>query len=388
VKPPKAPKSPCEACPRFQSMLSANWTPPSLAPSGQTRLTVVIPSSPDPAMGRGPAVAPVDVMRALFDAGLSANDVAIVPVTRCQGEGSTIKKAAARCVKKSRIEGLLTTGLHLVVGRAAFGDVVDDPTLRFNAFRGTWCSVGDFHAFPVVHPSDIMKEVVDPVARESHLARMREDVGRCVDRVLDRETGPAVDIQIFDSPLAAREYLTVLGRRTAPWTFDIETYDFSQYPGRREVATDPFHPDFRLRGVAIATSKSNGAWIELKGWDGNAEARAVLDQAFGSPAPKWAFNGHFDASGLVYGGTVTAVVNRSGDGMLAGVTLSDGTHESLRLEKLVLERLKMPMGWAVDKSRMRDLSTDAVARGAVTDACRTHELCEVEHADLARRAGR
>ena len=64
--------------------------------------------------------------------------------------------------------------------------------------------------------------------------------------------------------------------------------------------------------------------------------------------------------------------------MLAQVAMSDGTHESFKLEKAVVDILGHRQYWAeVDKSRMRDFSLEDVARGAVRDACHTLELEEI-----------
>ena len=101
----------------------------------------------------------------------------------------------------------------------------------------------------------------------------------------------------------------------------------------------------------------------------------LLTPAFTSPAPKGAFNGSYDEEGLIVPGWVEDVKNRTEDPMLAMVVLGNGQHESLKLERAVVDLLGRRQSWQVDKQRMRDLPLREVARGAVGDACRTLELC-------------
>ena len=119
--------------------------------------------------------------------------------------------------------------------------------------------------------------------------------------------------------------------------------------------------------------------------DRKDDVRSLLDPVFGSDAEKWPFNGSYDEEGLVYPGWVTEINARSGDGMLAMVALGDGRHESLRLEKAAADLLKRPQAWdGFDKSRIRDLSIDEVAQGAVGDASNALALCRLLHDRLAR----
>ncbi len=196
---------------------------------------------------------------------------------------------------------------------------------------------------------------------------------------------PTIRIEIYRSLTEAGPFLRALATRTADWTFDIETYDAAApigVPGRKEVAVDPFHPDFRVRGVAIAFSKDEGYWIELGGRPpaqtqrGRAELKR-LAAAFGSDAGKGAYNGSFDENGLVYTGWVPQVRNRTRDAMLSMIALGDGTHERLTLEHAIRVLLHREYHWDVDKGLMRDLPLEEVARGAVHDACATHELCDL-----------
>jgi hypothetical protein len=201
-----------------------------------------------------------------------------------------------------------------------------------------------------------------------------------------------VYVKIFRTLPEAEPFLRKLAEHPDPWTFDIETYDV-QTPapvqtseglvisrGRKEVAVNPFHPDFRVRGVAIAMSPTKGAWIELGDLRRVTDAALTyLAKAFGSDAEKGAFNGSFDENGLIQAGWVPQVRNRTRDGMLGLVALGDGTQVlrgGLTLQTAIQKLLKHEVYWEVDKSLMRDLPVEKVADGAVHDACYTHELCD------------
>jgi hypothetical protein len=193
-----------------------------------------------------------------------------------------------------------------------------------------------------------------------------------------------VTVEIYEDLPSAASFLRRVIEHPGPWTFDIETYDAAKFPSRREVATDPFHPDFRVRGVAIALSPTHGGWVDfLRGTDSEE-----LREAFASDAEKGAFNGGFDESGLVYTGVVPVVRNRSRDGMLALIALGDGLQRQeqhvFRLETAVVKILKRSQYWSgVDKSMMRELPIKTVANGAVRDACFAHELCDLLDARAA-----
>lgn len=206
-----------------------------------------------------------------------------------------------------------------------------------------------------------------------------------------------VVVKIFRTLAEAEPFLRKLAVHPRPWTFDIETYDVQTPPpeqteagwvlasGRKEVAVNPFHPDFRVRGVAIALGPTKGAWIELPR-SGSVTAAfvatdsmAALAAAFGSPAEKGAFNGSFDENGMIQAGWVPQVRNRTRDGMLGLVAMGDGTQVlrgGLTLQTAIQKLLKHEIYWEVDKSLMRDLPLEKVADGAVHDACYTHELCD------------
>ena len=326
------------------------------------------------------------VRGALATAGVDPTQVAFAYLTRCRtavDDDPAWGRAEKRCrTYFSRdVEG---PAPMLLLGLRPLRALVD-PKARLGAARGLWHKVDDRDAYSARDPAQFLA-VADEGARDALASEFREDVARMADRVLGREPPSKISIEVFDSPLSARAYLERLAACEEPWAFDIETYDGGAFPSRQGVSTDPCHPDFRLRGVAVATSPTSGAWVECRGWEARvAEAREVLSPAFGSPAGKWAFNGHFDEEGLVYPGWVPAVRNRSGDGLLALLALSDGEHESLRLEYAVVNVLGERQYWnGIDKSRMRDVPTETAARNAGGDACYTHQLCDLLHGRLAR----
>jgi hypothetical protein len=193
--------------------------------------------------------------------------------------------------------------------------------------------------------------------------------------------GRPVVVTAYRSLAEAAPFLVGLAALKIPWIFDIETYDAAQCPSRKEVAVDPHHPDFRVRGCAFALSATEGAWVDFLNDEQNssrlAEDILPLRAAFASDAEKGAFNGGFDENGLVYPGWVPAVRNRTRDGMLAMIALGDGTHERLTLAHAIVVLLRKKVRWDADKALMRDLPVEQVADGAVHDACYTYELCDL-----------
>jgi hypothetical protein len=214
-----------------------------------------------------------------------------------------------------------------------------------------------------------------------------------------------VYVKIFRTLAEAEPFLRRLATHADPWAFDIETYDAATpapvqtsegwvlSSGRKEVAVNPFHPDFRVRGVAIAMSPTKGAWIELGTLKTvvaeaqTAAAQMYLAKAFGSDAEKAAFNGSFDENGLIQAGWIPQVRNRSRDGMLGLVAMGDGTQVlkgGLTLQTAIQKLLRHEVYWEIDKSLMRDLPLEKVADGAVHDACYTYELCDYIDARSAK----
>jgi hypothetical protein len=166
-----------------------------------------------------------------------------------------------------------------------------------------------------------------------------------------------------------------------PWAFDIETYDSKLFPSREEVATDPCHPDFCVRGIGIAWDADTGSFIDLKQFQHlKGKLRPYLTRLFSSPAPKWAANGHFDEEGLVYTGWIPEVHNRAGDSMLAMIAASGGQLAGFSLERGIVDVLHEFYHWAdIQKSHMRELDTAIVADGCVRDAAGTWRLCNYIH---------
>jgi hypothetical protein len=187
-----------------------------------------------------------------------------------------------------------------------------------------------------------------------------------------------VIVDVYTDLVAATPYLLGLARLETPWVFDIETFDGAQFPSRKEVSTNPHHPDFRVRGCAFAITPEQGAWVDFgmtTPVTAPAKGLAALRAAFASATAKGAFNGGFDENGLVYTGWIPVVRNRYYDGMLDLVALGDGTHNSLTLWHAVETLLKKPYQWdGEDKSLMRDIPMEKIADGAVRDACYTLEL--------------
>ena len=190
-----------------------------------------------------------------------------------------------------------------------------------------------------------------------------------------------VRVTLYRSLAAAAPYLLELAAHPGPWTFDIESYDAGAFPSRKNVSVDPHHPDFRVHGVAFATSAKVGAYVFFELLDDcrdlDGDGVDALRVAFDSDAEKGAYNGHFDENGLVYTGWVPRVRNRARDGMLSTIALGDGTHENLKLPHVAKLLLRRETTWEIDKSTMRDQPVEVVADGAVHDACLTHELCDL-----------
>jgi len=380
-----ASKSPCDGCPRLGNKTAGNTVDPGLPPEG-VELIVVAPEPNRADVARG-AVNSQTLARALEDAGLGGGDLPRVvwttPSIRCRGSAPS-ESAEKRCAKllDAALESVPASVPIIALGPGAlFALSKDKKEPRFSAARGTWTVLKSGRDVFAVHDPRVIGVLEDVAARDRMTVNFYADVDRMADRLLGRKRGPDVAVSIYESPADAQGALRRLAAREELWVFDIETYDAAEYPSRKEVSVDPFHPDFRVRGVAIALSPTEGFWVELKDFPAD-QARRVLDPAFGSPAEKGAFGGHFDVSGLTYTGYVTEVTNRTEDGMLSAVALSDGTHESLRLEKLVVGYLGRSQYWNADKSKMRDYPIDLVANGAVGDACATLALIELLREDL------
>ena len=274
----------------------------------------------------------------------------------------------------------------LLLGALPLQHVTGNVKARLNGSRGLWIKASDGRdAFVARHPGQFLRAGSDAMRKEMTV-QFRGDLARLAERVHGDEPQSQVQIVTVTTLDGIGEVAARLARHRGMWAFDIESFDAGAFPSRREVSTDPCHPDFRLRGIAVAWSPTRGVWLELAPhYSQRARVCELLTPALDSPADKTAFNGHFDEEGIVVPGW-SRRVRRTRDAMLALVALSDGTHESLRLEKAVVDVLGKRQYWdAVDKGRMRDLPLDLVARGAVHDACATLEL--EEHLDRRLQAG-
>lgn len=324
---------------------------------------------------------------ALAEAGLDVARVGFAHLTRCRPPTDDLRGPWEQAEKQCRRfldADLVGSAPLMLLGAAPLKSFVGGKT-TLGAQRGLWSQADERDVFSARDPRQLLR-VQDVSARETLLGEFRDDVGRMADRLLDREPASPITAQIFETPFAAADFLQSLAQRAEPWAFDLETYDGAVFPSRVNVSTDPCHPDFRLRGVAIALSATEGAWIDCRFLEPRiAEVRALLSPAFESPAEKWAWFGHFDEEGLTYPGWVTRVSCRAGDGGLALLALSDGAHESLRLEHAVVNVLGARQYWnGMDKGKMRDVSLEVVAANAVGDACYTFALCEKLHGMLER----
>jgi hypothetical protein len=323
---------------------------------------------------------------AVLEAGLDPDqDVAWLNLARCRPEGDNFDtpqwgKAERRCIK-GYLEADLAklAGLPLVVlGRRPLQWVADEgKKTGIGSARGLWTHAQGREVFVARHPAQFLRDI-EPLKTQRTL-QFYQDMQRMADRVLGRERD-AFTVEVYASAREAEKRLAWLATH-GPWVFDIETYDARQVPSRKNVSTNPFHPDFRIRGIAFAWSPTEGCWVDLL----NGHGTELLRPVFESNAEKGAFHGNFDQEGVEMAGLVPSLRCRTFDGMLAMVALSDGRHESLRLEKAVVDILGRTQYWVgVDKEFMRDLPVEQVARGAVGDACFTFELCVVLHDRLAR----
>jgi hypothetical protein len=368
----------CHACPLTTS---GSKTRPVL-PIGAEPVLAVVGDAPVDRFGRGV------VMDAIAAAGIDVARVAWVPLARCRPadgdfQGPAWGAALRQCWGYFEADTAGTYPL-LLLGAG--------PTLAFlggrtrvGAARGLWAQAQlDSRDVFVVRNPEHSLSVQDPGARDALLAELRADISNMADHLLGREVELPFEIQVFDTPAAAGDFLLWLGEHPGPWAFDIEAFDAKEFPSRKSVSLDPCHPDFRMRGVAFAWAYDKCAYVDV-GSLPPEQVRPYLDLAFGSPAEKWAFNGHFDEEGIVYPGYASVVRNRGGDGMLAMLSLSDGRHESLRLEYAVVNILGERQYWSgMDKSKMRDIPLRTVGRNAGGDAVHTLRLCDYLHGRLER----
>lgn len=325
---------------------------------------------------------------ALERTSIDPGTVSYLNLGRCRPAGDNFDTAAWADAEK-RCSAYLARDLAsvraplLLLGTRPLQRMLGDSKARLGSYRGLWIRTPDGRdAFVARHPAQILR-TLDATVRAQLAAQFDGDLQRMALRLRGAESAADRSMGVITTLPQLAQFAARVARTEKWWTFDIEAFDAKRFPSRREVATDPCHPDFRLRGVAIAWSATQGAWLELAPFVEQREAvRALLTPMFMSEAEKGAFNGSYDEEGLVVPGWIAGLRNRWHDGMLAMVALGDGTHESLRLEKAVVDILGKPQIWNADKTQMRDLPLEVVARGAVGDACLTYELCETLEARI------
>lgn len=388
----KEPISPCVGCEYERSECKIA---PLLLPSPAL---VVVGDAPDEAaefLGKpfgGDVKDMID--EALIDSGWNLEAVQYMNLSRCRAEKDNLKapihqRAEKRCRRYLVPDLAQSTAPLLLLGDRALGafwrsEKGRKPTV--GAYRGLWIEDKTGRKCYVArHPRDILADR-NPEARR---VEFFEDIARMTNSMSDAPLGK-IKSQVYANPLDAREFLVWLAAHPGPWAFDIEAYDAREFPSRKDVSTDPCHPDFRLRGIAFSWAKDEGAYVDLIDYnegDGLAIASELFTPVFASEAEKETFSGHYDEEGVTYTKLAAdGVCNRAGDGMLAMIALGDGTHDSLRLEKAVVDVLRRPQYWqGFDKSKMRDVPLAEVADGAIGDACYTFELCDLLH-DRIRRA--
>lgn len=209
------------------------------------------------------------------------------------------------------------------------------------------------------------------------LEEFSRDIRNVVNYVLQLTKPPRIKLHVFHDPGDARQFLKEFAKVKTPWAYDIEAWDAGAFPSRKWVATDPYHPDFRVRGVAFAWKSNEGAWIELRPWENRKEEAAkLLGPVFASPAEKYDFNGTYDEEGLVYNGWVPRVRRRTCDGMLALLAANMGGLGGYSLARATVDLLDEPQYWEVDKSRVERIKTDTLAEAAVRDTISTLKLAK------------
>lgn len=255
--------------------------------------------------------------------------------------------------------------------------------------RGLWrrTRAGNRLVFSVRHPASILRATPEDAQREL-LEQFCLDIARCLAVVRDPKSGiEGVDVTLYENPDQARDFIRALCDHGGPFAFDLEAYDAKECPSRPGIAVDPCHPDFRVRGVAIAPKHNKAAWIELRPWESRkADARKILDPLFANEASKICQNGSYDEDALVYQGWVSRIRNRRHDTMLAQIALGDTDKpRAMKLDTAVLDLLDKPQHWVgSDKSYIRSMPIEEVGTGACYDAARTYELMLVLDTRLRR----
>lgn len=394
--------SPCETCPYGET---GARIPPDLPAAVTARLAVVgiAPGAQEVRERRyfiGPAGQRLRL--AFRRAGLDPDrDVVYLNLTRCMPPGNAWdtaewRKAQRRCAAfLARDLARLPSSLPLLLVGQAPVTVFRGTGARIERERGLWApAAGELAGTPprptfaTWHPAYIVRRGDGEIG-----AAFDRDIARCVASLPGSDEPRRASVRIVPLAQAAALLRNLVADPPPALGFDIETYDAVQVPSRPGVAVDPFHPDFRVRGVALATGPWEAYWIEFLPFATPAEARAECPDAcaalaalFASPVPKGGHNGQFDEEGLLCSGWVPEIRNRCFDSMLAAIALGDTSQGSLRLESLVVDVLGEQQYWdGADKSRMRELPCELVARGAGNDAAAALRLALRLHARL--RAG-
>jgi len=314
--------------------------------------------------------------------------ISIANLTRCQPDNDNFedpkwKKAMGYCWKflEHDIAGDYPL---LALGSQPLQKILGDKSARVSKMRGLWHTLpSGRQIFSTWHPSYVLREVRRVGEESTALRQFRRDLQRVVDRISGQEKLPDIKYDIFKDPGEAKPFLTELAKYNKPWVFDIESFDAQECPSRRSVGTDPFHPDFRVRGIGFAWKPDRGAYVELTSWDQwRRQAAEIFGPAFASPALKWAFNGTFDEEGLVYNGWVPEINNRRGDGLMGVLSINAGGLPNFTLERCVVDILGEAQYWGVDKSLIRELPLEKVAESAVRDCASTYKLVKIVHQRL------
>lgn len=379
--------SPCEGCPCETHIK----VPPRL-PRGRKLTVIGMAPGADEEVQKIPFVGQSGTLlrEALRAAGLNdQTEVGYINLGRCRPEHDDFEtkdwqEAERRCSAYFRQDLADYSGPLLLMGTRPTQFFFRDKKSRVTSKRGLWYTTPDgWEAFVENHPSAILR-----AGGRSLTAPMRKQffagIARMAQRVLGHEQLPAVKAEIYATLRQGARRLAWLVKQQLPFFFDIETFDAAECPSRVGVATNPFHPDFRVRGVAIAWGPLEGAWFELTAEENRkAAARALLDPVFTSEVNKGAFVGGFDENGLIVPGWVSEVRNRCFDPWLCAIALDTvgGGHS---LERLVVDVLGEPQPKeGVDRSRIREMPLKDVGEYAVRDACAEWRLHEVLWARLA-----
>jgi len=197
-------------------------------------------------------------------------EVGYLNLGRCRPEDDDFESAGWKEAEKRCSRYLADDLAHvsvplLLLGTRPVVRLLGDAKERVGKSRGLWVQTADGRpAFVARHPAQILRADSDQI-RARLEKEFREDLQRMANKLLGREPPQGYEVSVFTSPFEAQGFLTKLTAHRAPWAFDIESYDGKEFPSRRPVATDPCHPDFRLRGIAIAWGSEKGVWIECKG---------------------------------------------------------------------------------------------------------------------------